>query len=245
MKQYVAIINYRTLVAISISILTPVIAYKYNINYNIDLTLISIAIVFPLVFTIRSSFRRREKALEHLSQFRGSVKTVHYFFLGATALSQEKQAEVDSILEEISEKVMDHLRNNDHNTNDLDEVVNKVYLFIMQNKDVLSKSVKDKVTRFMFDMHESIENLLAIHTHRTPISLKAYCLIFIYIFPLIYTPTIINKVGLGTTIWITYFVVILSQFILISLYNIQDHMEYPFDEEGLDDINLKNFKIKR
>ena len=118
-------------------------------------------------------------------------------------------------------------------------------MFLINNKEVLPKSVKDKVIRFMHDMHESIENLLAIHTHRTPISLKAYCLIFIYIFPLIYTPTIINKVGLGTTIWITYFVVILSQFILISLYNIQDHMEYPFDEEGLDDINLKNFKINR
>lgn len=245
MRQYVAIINYRTLVAISISILTPVIAYKYNINYNIDLTLISIAIVFPLVFTIRSSFRRREKALEHLSQFRSSVKTVHYFFLNATNLSDEKHSEIDSILEEISNKTMSHLRNNDHNTENLDAVINKVYVFIMENRDDLPKSVKDKVIRFMYDMHESIENLLAIHTHRTPISLKAYCLIFIYIFPLIYTPTIINKVGLGTTIWITYFVVILSQFILISLYNIQDHMEYPFDEEGLDDINLNNFEIRR
>jgi len=85
----------------------------------------------------------------------------------------------------------------------------------------------------------------AIHAHRTPISLKAYCLIFIYIFPLIYTPTIINKVGLDTTIWITYFVVILSEFILISLYNIQDDMEYPFDEVGLDDIKLNTFKINR
>jgi len=245
MRQYVAIINYRTLVAISISILTPILAYKYNINYNIDLTLISIAIVFPLVFTIRSSFRRREKALEHLSQFRSSVKTVHYFFLNATNLSEEKHTEIDSILEEISNKTMSHLRNNDHNTENLDAVINKVYVFIMENREDLPKSVKDKVIRFMYDMHESIENLLAIHTHRTPISLKAYCLIFIYIFPLIYTPTIINKVGLGTTIWITYFVVILSQFILISLYNIQDHMEYPFDEEGLDDINLNNFEIRR
>jgi len=245
MKQYVAIINYRTLIAITISILTPVIAYQYNINYNIDLTLISIAIVFPLVFTIRSSFRRREKALEHLSQFRGSMKTVHYFFLSTPALSAEKQQEITDVLEEISEKTVDHLSKDDHNTEDLDVILNKVYLFIMDNQNELPKSVKDKVIRFMHDMHESIENLLAIHTHRTPISLKAYCLIFIYIFPLIYTPTIINKVGLDTTIWITYFVVILSQFILISLYNIQDHMEYPFDEEGLDDINLKNFKINR
>jgi len=245
MRQYVAIINYRTLVAISISVFTPVVCYHYNINYNIDLTLISIAIVFPLVFTIRSSFRRREKALEHLSQFRGSMKTVHYFFLSTTTLTPEKHLEISEILEEISEKVIDHLSKDDHNTEDLDLILNKVYLFIMDNKDVLPKSVKDKVIRFMHDMHESIENLLAIHTHRTPISLKAYCLVFIYIFPLIYTPTIINKVGLDTTIWITYFVVILSQFILISLYNIQDHMEYPFDEEGLDDINLKNFRINR
>lgn len=245
MKQYVAIINYRTLIAISISILTPIIAFKYNINYNIDLTLISIAIVFPLVFTIRSSFRRREKALEHLSQFRGSIKTVHYFFSSTGTLSNEKQKEITGILEEISEKLMDHLKNNDHNTENLDIICHKVYLFIMANQSALPKSIKDKIIRFMHDMHESIENLLAIHTHRTPISLKAYCLIFIYIFPLIYTPTIINKVGLDTTIWITYFVVILSQFILISLYNIQDHMEYPFDEKGLDDIKLQNFKINR
>lgn len=245
MKQYVAIINYRTLVAILISILTPVICYKYNINYNIDLTLISIAIVFPLVFTIRSSFRRREKALEHLSQFRSSMKTVHYFFLSTPTLSVEKHQEITGVLEEISEKLMDHLKNDDQNTENLDNELNKVYLFIMANQGVLSKSVKDKVIRFMHDMHEATENLLAIHTHRTPISLKAYCLIFIYIFPLIYTPTIINKVGLDTTIWITYFVVVLSQFILISLYNIQDHMEYPFDDEGLDDINLQNFKINR
>jgi len=245
MKQYVAIINYRTLVAISISILTPMIAYKYNINYNIDLTLISIAIVFPLVFTIRSSFRRREKALEHLSQFRGSMKTVYYFFSSSKTLGEEKQKEISGVLEEISEKLMNHLRNGDHNTEDLDRILNKVYLFLMHNQAVLSKSIKDKVIRFMHDMHEAIENLLAIHTHRTPISLKAYCLIFIYIFPLIYTPTIINKVGSDTTIWVTYFIVILSQFILISLYNIQDHMEYPFDDEGLDDINLENFKINR
>ncbi len=245
MKQYLAIINHRTLIAIAISIITPILAYRYNINYNIDLTLISIAIVFPLVFTIRSSFRRREKALEHLSQFRGAIKTVHYFFLSTTSLDKEKKDEITTVLIEISERVITHLSGNGLSTKDLDDTINKVYLFIIDNNDILPKSLKDKVIRFMNDLHEAVENLHAIHTHRTPISLKAYCLIFIYIFPLIYTPTIINKVGLDTTIWITYFVVVLSQFILISLYNIQDDMEYPFDKKGLDDINLNSFKINR
>ena len=185
MNQYVAIINYRTLLALIISIITPIIAYHYNINYNIDLTLISIAIVFPLVFTIRSSFRRREKALEHLSQFRAAMKTVHYFFLSTKSLDDEKKDEISNVLVEISEKTIEHLSGNDHNTKELDDAVNKVYLFIIANTDVLPKSLKDKVIRFMNDLHEGIENLHAIHTHRTPVSLKAYCLIFIYIFPII------------------------------------------------------------
>ena len=84
----------------------------------------------------------------------------------------------------------------------------------------------------------------SIHIHRTPISLKAYCKVFIYIFPIIYTPSIINKIGVENPQWLTYFVIILSEFILISLYNIQDDMEYPFDKQGLDDIKLEEFLIK-
>ncbi len=228
-----------------IAIVTLFFAYKFNINYNIDLTLISIAIVFPLVFTIRSSFRRREKALEHLSQFRAAIKTVDYFFMSAPTLTDEKKSEISKVLLEISEVTISHLNKVESSPNNLDDVVNKVYLFIIENEEMIPRALRDKVIRFMNDLHEAIENLHAIHIHRTPISLKAYCLIFIYIFPFIYTPTIINRIGLETTIWITYFVVILSEFILISLYNIQDHMEYPFDDKGLDDINLKNFKIDR
>jgi predicted membrane chloride channel (bestrophin family) len=97
----------------------------------------------------------------------------------------------------------------------------------------------------MKDTHESIENLHAIHIHRTPISLMAYCEVFIYIFPLIYAPTIIYNLGVNDADWIAYFIVLMTQFGLISLYNIQNQLEYPFDNIGVDDINLNNFKLKR
>ena len=76
MSSYLVILNRKTLIAVLISFSVTLISYKFSITYNIDLTLISIAIIFPLVFTIRGAFRRREKALEHLSLFRGSLKTV-------------------------------------------------------------------------------------------------------------------------------------------------------------------------
>ncbi|MBT8185321.1 MAG: hypothetical protein KJN76_10810 [Eudoraea sp.] len=206
--------------------------------------MLSIAMVFPLVFSIRGSFRRREKALEHLSKFRSALKTVHYLIMSNTVVTEERKTEMSNILVEISEQTMLHLRSKYDHTKDLDEIINKVHQFILAQGETLSRGVRDKVFRFMKDLHESVENLHAINTHRTPISLKAYCKIFIYIFPIIYAPSIIGTIGAEANEVITYFVVILTEFILISLFNIQDQLEYPFDDD-LDDIKLDAFKINR
>jgi predicted membrane chloride channel (bestrophin family) len=221
------------------------VCYYFKIDYYVDLTLLSIAIVFPLVFTIRGSFRRREKALEHLSKFRSALKTVHYFINSTNQLPEERKKEMSDILLEISEKAMDHLGNNNENTKDLDLIINQVHTFIQTNDANISRRLRDRIFRFMKDLHESLENLHAINTHRTPISLKAYCKLFIYVFPFIYAPTIISTVGQESAPLITYFVVVLTEFILISLYNIQDQLEYPFDDDGLDDIKINAFKLDR
>ncbi|MEK9614276.1 MAG: hypothetical protein VW080_10185, partial [Flavobacteriaceae bacterium] len=80
MSRYLIIINHRTLITLVLSLLMPYVAYEFKVFYNIDLTLLSIAIIFPLVFTIRGAFRRREKALEHLSRFRARLYTVTQIF---------------------------------------------------------------------------------------------------------------------------------------------------------------------
>lgn len=230
---------------IVISIVVTYLSYALNIYYQIDLTLLSIAIVFPLVFSIRGSFRRREKALEHLSKFRSALKTVHYYIMMNNELSDQDKEEMTEIIYQISENTMDHLGRNKETTEDLDDIINKVQHFMLSKTEGISKKLSDRVFRFMKDLHESVENLHAINTHRTPISLKAYCKVFIYIFPVIYAPTIIHIIGLETNHLIAYFIIVLTEFILISLYNIQDQLEYPFDDVGMDDINLHSFKINR
>jgi predicted membrane chloride channel (bestrophin family) len=228
-----------------ISIASVFFAFYFDINYYIDLTLLSIAIIFPLVFTIRGSFRRREKALEHLSQFRSALKTLQYFVMSNDVVAADKKLEIDEVLNKISEKTIQHLKHNGESIQDLDDYINKIYQFLIDNNDTINRGLREKMFRFMNDLHEAIDNLNAINVHRTPISLKAYCKVFIYIFPLIYAPTIINNVGPNHSEFITYMVVMLTEFILISLYNIQDHLEYPFDDKGLDDIKLETFGIKR
>ena len=245
MSRYLIIINYRTLITLFFSILMPLVAYKFRVVYNIDLTLLSIAIIFPLVFTIIGAFRRREKALEHLSSFRASIKTVINIFKSSPKILDEDKKEAEKHLSLVNEYLFKHLSTPDENPKEYDEKIEDFYNFLSKKSELIGNGNREKALRFFRDTIASSDNLIAIHSHRTPVSLKAYCLIFIYIFPAVYTPTIINKIGLDGPSWITFFIVILSEFILISLYNIQDQMEYPFDDEGLDDIKFKLFQTYR
>jgi len=227
-----------------ISFASVFLCYHFEIFFKVDLTLLSIAIIFPLVFTIRGSFRRREKALEHLSQYRSAMKTLYYFITTSTLL-EEEEAILKHLLEYIEDKTLLHLKIQQSNIKDLDEEVDKIYEFIHSRRETIPKGLKDKLFKYLCELHEAIDNLNGIHVHRTPVSLKAYCEVFIYIFPLIYAPTIISEIGKNYNHIAVYFVVMLTEFILISLYNIQDDLEYPFDEKGLDDIKLNHFKVLR
>ena len=244
MSSYLVILNKKTLYALLISLIVLFLSYQFSITYNIDLTLISIAIIFPLVFTIRGAFRRREKAIEHLSLFRGSLKTVENIVRGSKLEENDIKKSLD-LITKCSKGLIDYLSDVVPTTKSHDDNIEELYSFLLSKRDVIGGGTLQKVSRFLKDTYDSADNLVGIHTHRTPISLKAYCLIFVYIFPVIYTPTIINKIGIENPPYLTYFIVILSQFILISLYNIQDQMEYPFDKEGIDDIDLDLFKVKR
>lgn len=185
-----------------------------------------------------------KKALEHLSQYRSAMKTIFYFVTTSKLLAEEENI-LKNFLQNIEDKTLTHLKSHDGNIKYLDDEIDKIYEFIFDRRDTIPKNLKDKLFKYMCDLHEAIDNLNGIHVHRTPASLKAYCKVFIYIFPLIYAPTIIFNIGENYNHLTVYFIVVLTEFILISLYNIQDDLEYPFDDKGLDDIKLDYFKVLR
>ncbi len=246
MNKYLSILNGRTLFAIGISLIVSYLTIAQEFHYNYDLALISIAIIFPLVFTIRSAFRRREKALEYLSSFKAGLITVDNCFQESKKLDPEKKQEIQNIIRAIPTFMVDYLGVKTCSQEKLNTEVQKVFQFIKQNNEQVGNGTSIKIFRFMKDVHESIANIVAVNNHRTPISIRAYCLIFIYIYPIIYTPALYNKLHDGISLnesWIVYVLSGISTFILISLYNVQDQMENPFDQKGLDDIRLNDFRL--
>jgi ABC-type multidrug transport system fused ATPase/permease subunit len=247
MNKYLSILNARTAYAIGISLLVSNATLAFDFQYNYDLALISIAIIFPLVFTIRSAFRRREKALEYLSRFKAGLITVRDSFLENRKLDNNSKEEAQRIVREISTTLNNYLGNRTTSKEQVHGKIEKISEFIQKNNEFIGSGTALKIFRFMKEVHYSSENIIAVNQHRTPIAMRAYCLIFIYIYPFIYTPALYHKLHDGISLnesWIVYLLSAISTFILISLYNVQDQMENPFDQKGLDDIRLNDFLIK-
>lgn len=243
MNKYLQIINIRTFQVLFICLTTSFLVIYFNVHYNFDLTIISIAIIFPLVFTLRAAFRRREKALEHLSRFKASILIVNYCFQRNNKLDEGKKMMIRNALVQVSDTLLNYLSSHGNEQKDLRNQLTAVFQFLQNHKEEIGTSEAIKILRFLKDVHTSIENTLAIYTHRTPISLRAYCQVFIYIFPVIYTPALMNRLDSGSPDWVVYSLSMVTGFILISLFNVQDQMEHPFDQNGLDDIRLADFKF--
>ena len=120
MSQYFSIINVRTLYTMIISVLVPVICYEYEVIYDIDLTLISIAII-SLVFAIRGAFRRREKALEHLSKIRSSLMSIKFGFMTNEKLTKEEVETGNTLLINILNELTSHLQGENESRSKLDD----------------------------------------------------------------------------------------------------------------------------
>ena len=110
----------------------------------------------------------------------------------------------------------------------------------------MSEIEKNRTFVVKNEIFSKIELLTALESHGTPVSLRNYCLIFIYLFPWIYTPSLIQDTESLTQDFNTYIAIIFSlfiSFILMALFNVQSFIENPFDQKGLDDIKLNEFEI--
>ena len=102
-----------------------------------------------------------------------------------------------------------------------------------------------RANSYLSKMFDSFESMKHIYQYRTPVTLRAYSKVFIFILPIFYGPYFAQLILDSSTI-IAYIMPVLLTFILVSLDNIQDHLENPFDQVGEDDIRINAEKfIKR
>ena len=89
-KAITSVFNYR----ISIILVETVLVYffynYYKINLAIDFTIISIAIVFPLVFSITSAYQRRQESIETFAEFRNKIIDISNLFYAVNGVQKRR-----------------------------------------------------------------------------------------------------------------------------------------------------------
>jgi hypothetical protein len=249
LKSFLLIINYKTLIVTALSVVSTFVCYRYGLIANFPDMLVGVAIVFPVVFSIGSAYNRREAALQRFAEFKGHAVAIYY---AMRDWPQDRNHDLPARVREVVTEMMRVMREMFISSGQTDIVENqrKIYRYFSKLSGLtnamreygVQTSETSRVNQYISKMIIAFDNLLIVHTYRTPITLRAYSKVFIYIFPIIYGPYFASNFE-EFSANLAYVMPVLYSFILVSLDNIQDHLEHPFDEIGEDDIRIDENEV--
>jgi hypothetical protein len=237
------IVNRKSLFISALAILSTWACLRLGIMADFPLTLIATAIVFPLVFSISTAYTRREKALEEYGSIKAHGRALYlasrYWVAPA---SSKRDADLRHALRELLTGTRDMLMSPAGETSMHEPRVyaafGRLSEFVQEMRDAnLSSSETSPLHQAVARMLVAFENLKHIYEYRTPRTLRAFSDFFILLLPILYGPYFAYQANQFSR-ELFYVMPVLFALILVGLANIQDHLEYPFDQIGADDVAI-------
>ncbi|MCK6616290.1 MAG: hypothetical protein L6Q51_01465 [Cyclobacteriaceae bacterium] len=248
-RSFFLIINYKTLIVTILAVVSTYICFHLGLTAKFPDMLVGVAIVFPVVFSIGSAYNRRETALQRLSDFKGHAIAIYYATRDWTTNKEsdlpERTRKLVNDLTQLMKNMFTSSQRHEWHDNEV-KIYNLFSSLSALTMELRSLGVQSgeisRVSQYVSKMIIAFDNLKIIHAYRTPVTLRAYSKVFIYIFPIIYGPYFASTFH-DYSAQLEYVMPVLYSFILVSLDNIQDHLEHPFDEVGEDDIRIDEREI--
>src|SRR5690349_4808994 len=107
--KFIYYFNVRTFLALVISQVAAFLVITFHIKFNFNILLFGIAVVFPLHFSIQAAFKRRDRAIEFFSLFKGGAIALHYSFQVSEDLSTEGKQEARGLLKGMADQLFKQL----------------------------------------------------------------------------------------------------------------------------------------
>ena len=106
-----SVFNFRVVLILIETVIIYFLYDSYQINLKIDFTIMSIAIVFPLVFSITSAYQRRQEAINVFAEFRNKIIDLTNIFYAVEKIEKEDYNKLFRVLMEAQEILIDYLKN--------------------------------------------------------------------------------------------------------------------------------------
>ena len=244
LKSIAVIINAKTVVVTIMAILSTYLCLKYDITANFPLTLISTAVVFPIVFSISGAYKRRESALNEYATIKGNGKAIYFaardWLENPECESTDKARKLLGNLLKSSDELFaganETFREREVPVYECFSGLSKFIKHDLREKGLASGEVS-RCNQYLSKMFVSFERIKHIYQYRTPRTLRTFSDVFITILPPLYGPYFAN-LGKDFSYGLVYVTPVLFALVLVSLDSIQAHLENPFDRIGEDDISF-------
>lgn len=247
------IFNWNTPVLIVIAMLATYLCIQFSWQMDLPMTIIGIAVVFPIVFSISGAYKRREVALVYYGNIKAMARMMYFasrdWLRDEDDKSKQNQKDFRFFLTETlsttRELFLAETRDaQNQKEEELYALFSKLSKTVEKLRDRgLSGSEVSRVHSFLSKLIISFESLKHIFQYRTPRTLRTYSRVFIYVIPIIYAPYF-AYIAEGKNLAFAFILPILFALIFTSLDNIQEHLENPFDQFGEDDIKINANKFK-
>ena len=242
-KNFLRLLNRQTAIVILLSGVATYLCITFNIVVELPTGLIGIAIVFPIVFSINAAYRRREEALRAFGCLKAHAVALFYAHRDWVPNNgSEHQERFRELVTDLLGNVRKSFIADYEEEADFQQIY-KVFSQMSGSMEKLrvahvSGSEISRANQYLRSMIIEYEKIRNIFVYRTPTALRAYSQVFLNAFPILFAPYFADLsdkyfFSLG------FLVAAFYSLILVGLDNIQEELENPFDEIGVDDVNLK------
>jgi hypothetical protein len=241
LRPFLGLIDRQTLIVTVLAMASTWVCLRIGLVIDMPLELVGIAIVFPIVFSISGAFQRREAALVELAELKANLVAVylaHRDWPGNGNVEHTRRIgditrRLYSVVQSgLQEPEGDGLREAYAAFSEISESHE-----ILRREGAVAASDVARVNQYLKHAMMNFEKMRNIAVYRTPRSLRAYTQVFLNSFPILFGPYF-AFISINSYPAVGYFVAVLYSLVLVSLDNIQEDLENPYDGIGIDDIDF-------
>ena len=249
LKQALIIVSPKTLIVTLLAVISTYLCRRYEIFADFPMTLIATAVVFPIVFSIGGAYKRRENALAKYSSIKAHGRALYFASRDWLETSDD---EVQNKAKDLLGKLLIACRTLFASPiSEMSRNEEEVYRIFSQLSEFIKNDLRgrglpsgeaSRCNQFLSKMVIAFEDVKHIYQYRTPRSLSAFSDFFVSVLPVVYGPYF-AAIAQDYAPALVYVMPVLFTVILVSLDNIQEHLENPFDQVGHDDIAINAEKF--
>jgi len=242
------IINWKSLVIAMVAVGSTWASIHFDIKADFPLTIISTAVIFPIVFSIGHAYKRREVTLDDYGTIKAHGRAIYFAARDwLPGHNEDRLTHGKAALENLMQATRDLFKGKPKDMAENEEAVYAAFSelseFIKRMRgEGLPGGECSRCNQYLSKMIISFEHAKHVYQYRTPRTLRAFSDFFIVTLPIIYGPYFAHEAGEYHP-WLAFIMPLLFALILVGLDNIQTHLEDPFDQIGPDDVTINAEKF--